>query len=103
MTRMKDRGLSQEAAAQTFTSPDYTKKGKTKGSFEYQKRIEERIVTVIAKQNKQYEWIILSAWVDPPVPGSHDAKLQKLYREYQQAPFWKKLWLTFKMQSGFFL
>lgn len=98
--RMKNRGLSQDMAREAFAKPDRTIPGKTHGSFEYQKHFGSSRVTIIAKQNEKYEWIVLSAWIDPSLPGSHDAKQKAYYTIYQKAGFWKKLWLTFRNQTG---
>lgn len=99
--QMKNRGLSQDMAFEAFKHDDRSFKGKTKDSFEYQKRFENSRVTVIAKQNEKSEWVILSAWIDPPLPGSLDAKEKQQYQEYQKASGLKKFWLAFKKQVGF--
>lgn len=98
--RMRDRGLSQDMATQTFIHPDKKIKGKTYGSFEYQKYFKNSLVTLIAKQNEKNQWIVISAWIDPPLPGSRDAKEKERYRNYQKSGFWGKLWLVFRRQIG---
>ncbi len=99
--RMRNRGLSQDKAAQAFNHPDQSIKGKARGSVEYQKRFNTSLVTVIAKQNEKREWIILSCWIDPPLPGSIDAKEKERYWKYQKTGFWGKIWMVFKRQLGF--
>lgn len=96
--QMKRRGLSQEMAHETFSHPNQSERGKTKDSFKYSKRFEDALVTVIAKQNEKREWVVLSAWIDPPLPGSIDAKEKEQYKKYQKASFYGKLWLTLKKQ-----
>ncbi len=98
--RMKNRGLPQDMAREAFLHPDKTISGKTHGSFEYQKHLDHSLVTIIAKQNDKYEWVVLSAWIDPPFPGSADAKQKASYQHYQKAGFWGKLWLTLRKQMG---
>ncbi len=92
--RMKARGLTQDMAREAFAKSDKTIPGKTSGSFEYQKQFGNSRVTIIAKQNQKYEWVVLSAWIDPPLPGSR-------YIAYQKAGFWKKLWMVFRKQLDF--
>lgn len=96
--RMRNRGLTQDMAKEAFAKPDKTISGKISGSFEYQKQFGSLRVTLIVKQNEKYEWIVLSAWIDPPLPGSPDAKQKERYWKYQKASFWVKLWLTLKKQ-----
>lgn len=96
--RMRNRGLSQDVAWQAFKNHDQNFEGKTKGAIEYQKRFDTFLVTVVAKRNEKNEWIIISAWIDPPFPGSADAKQKTTYHQYQKAGFWGKLWLTLKKQ-----
>ncbi len=96
--RMRSRGLAQDMAWEAFKHSDKTIPGKTHGAFEYQKQFGNSRVTLIAKQNEKYEWIVLSAWIDPPLPGSKDYKEKEWYLKYKKAGFWGKLWITFRRQ-----
>lgn len=98
--RLKQRNLSQEMALAAFSSSDRAIPGKKAHTTEFQKKIDKYFVTVIATKNNQNEWIILSCWVDPPMPGSIDIAKRNAYREYQKASFWKKVWITVKAQLG---
>lgn len=100
LERMRDRGLPQENAYEAFSHPDSSIDGKEKGTIECVKRQEHYKITVIAKQNERREWIIISAWVDPPMPGSIDVGKKEAYQKYQKASFWGKLFLTLKKQLG---
>ena len=99
LTRMRDRGLPKEKAWEAFRNPDTTGERK-EGANEYKKRYDKYLVTLIAKQNERKEWIIISAWVDPPMPGSVDIKKQEDYRRFQKASFWGKLLMSLKKQIG---
>lgn len=96
--RLGQRGLSQDLAAQTFSLPDVTLTGKQPGTFEYQKRFGKSTVTVIAKQNEKYEWIILSCWIDPPLYGTEDYKKNQEYKKFTRTKGWKRWLLTLKKQ-----
>jgi len=98
LERLDQRGLSQELAWKTFSSPERQLVGKNPGTTEFQKRFGASLVTVIAKQNERREWIILSNWIDPPLPGSIDHYKKDNYKRYQKAGFWGKLFLTLKSQ-----
>lgn len=100
LKKLKERGLYQDIALQAFKYPDKTFQGKKEGTFEYQKRVDKSFVTIIATKNENDEWIVISAWIDPPLPGSIDYKKREEYRNYQKASFWGKLFLTFKKQIG---
>ncbi len=97
LERLGKRGLTQELAWQAFNHPDEEKKGKTAGSYEFRKRIDKSTVTVIAKQNEKREWLILSAWVKPPLTA-WAMKQDNEYRDFRKAGFWGKLWYTVKKQ-----
>lgn len=101
LERLGQRGLTQDLAWQTFNSPDCSIDGKKEGTIEYQKRFNHSLVTIIAKKNEKNEWVILSCWIDPPLPGTVDAKKKEEYRKYQKAGFWGKFFLTLKKQLGF--
>lgn len=96
LERLGARGLTQNLARQTFQNPDYSGKGKQKGTFEYRKKFGNSTVTVIAKQNEKYEWIILSCWIDPPLPGYLDDRKKQAYHKYKKAGFWGQLWMDLK-------
>lgn len=100
LERLKRRGLPQDWALQTFKHPDQSSPGNQSGSMIYEKKFDKKRVSVIAKQNEKNEWIILSCWIDPPMPGSPDAKEKEVYRKYQKASGWKKMLLIIKQQLG---
>jgi hypothetical protein len=94
------RGVKQTMALQTFQSPDQTFQGKNPGTIEYEKKFGSSTLTLIAKQNEQKEWIILSGWIDPPLPGTADAKKKEAWKKYKKAGFWGKVWYQLKQQLG---
>jgi hypothetical protein len=100
LERMRERGVGQDMVLQAFNSPDRTQPGREKGTNQYQKRFGNSLVTAVGKQNDKNEWIIISAWIDPPLPGSDDAKRKFAYKTYQDATFWRKIWITVKRQLG---
>lgn len=101
LERLSDRKLPQEMAWQAFQSPQHTTLGKHRGSFEYQRSFGKYQVTVIARQNEDKEWLILSCWVDPPYLGSFDDKKKQDYKAYKKASFWGKFFIIAKKQLGF--
>lgn len=100
LERLNDRRISRHLIDQAFYSPDRTFR-KDNGTTEMQKRIEDRTFAVIIKQNEHGEKIVVSCWVNPPYPGTHDAKKRSRYLAMQRASFWKKMWLTVLDQLGF--
>ena len=98
LERLGQRGLSQDLAWQAFSSPDRKFNGKNHGTTEFQKRFGSSLVTIIAKQNEKREWIILSNWIDPPLPGTIDYYKKEDYKKYQQAGFWGKFFMILKKQ-----
>lgn len=99
LQRMDERYLPKEWVSDTFHHPDDTAAAKQDGIL-YKKTFGPSTVSVIAKQNENNEWIILSCWIDPPYPGTKDYKRKERYKQYQQAGFWGKLWITLKNQLG---
>lgn len=98
LERLGQRGLSQDLAWQAFAHPDKKLTGKNPGTIELQKHVSNSLITVIAKQNEKREWIILSNWIDPPLPGTMDYYKKEEYKKYQKAGFWGKFFLTLKKQ-----
>ncbi|MBI2033020.1 MAG: DUF4258 domain-containing protein [Candidatus Levybacteria bacterium] len=100
LDRLKERGISQDKAVAVFKTPDRIFSGKKAYTKEYVKRVEEKKITLIAKQNEKGEWVILSVWIDPPLAGSKDAKRQQAYQEYKRSSGLKKFFLVLKQQLG---
>jgi hypothetical protein len=98
MERLNQRGLSQNLAWQAFNKPDKSFAGKEHGTTESQKRFGESLVTIISKRNDKGEWLILSCWIDPPLPGTMDYYKKEDYKKYNKAGFWGKVFLTLKKQ-----
>jgi len=96
--RLRDRRIPESYLSQTLHNPDRT--FHTDGKLELQKKIEGRTVTAIIKENERGEKIVISCWINPPFPGTRDAKQKKRYHQMQKGSFWKKLWLTFLNQLG---
>lgn len=100
LERLNQRGLSQEMAWQTFKNPQTSAKEK-QNTLKFERKFQSSTVTVVAKQNDKREWVILSAWIHPPLLGTSDYTKQNKYKDYQKSSGIKKFLLTFKQQLGF--
>lgn len=98
LARMKERGINKEQIWETYTSPDA--QDQVKDADRRVKKFGNRSITIVFKYNEKNETVILSAWIDPPLPGSKDAKEKIWWSEYKKAGFWKKIWLTFMKQAN---
>jgi hypothetical protein len=96
--RLKERRIPESYLTQTLNNPDKT--FHNDGKTELQKRFEQRTVTAVAKENERGEKIVVSCWINPPFPGTTDAKKKSRYWEIQKASPWKKFWLTVLNQLG---
>lgn len=76
LKRLGERRIPQESAWRAFRHPQETKRAHGNGTSEFVKVINDRTITVIAKQNDRREWIIMSCWAKPPFPGSLDLQPQ---------------------------
>jgi len=77
LERLRTRKIPQESAWKAFRFPDSTQKGKTNKSIELVKTINNHTLAIVAKQNDQKEWIILSVWIDPPLSNAQELKEEK--------------------------
>lgn len=98
LQRMGERLLPQDMAYQAFRSPDRSFPGKQPGTSQYQKQFGKSLVTIIATQNEKREWIILSCWIDPPLPGTIDSRKKDEYIKYRNATTWGKFLIVLKRQ-----
>lgn len=97
--RLFDRKITEQEARTVFYAPDVTHVGKN-NSVEYQKKIGTVHFTLVAVRKKD-GWIVLSVWRDPPAYGTSDERHNRLYRAYQKANFWGKVWIILREQFGF--
>lgn len=97
LERMRERGITQQQVWETHKFPDAQEESKN-NSTERRKKFGETTVTIIYKHNAQHETIIVSVWMDPPLPGSKDAKEKQWWQKYKKAGFWGKLWLSLSKQ-----
>lgn len=96
--RLKDRRIPESYLNQTLHNPDRTFHNGDR--IELQKRIDDRTVTAIYVHNERREKIVISCWINPPFPGTKDAKQRARYHQMQKVSFWKKMWLTVLNQLG---
>lgn len=101
LDQLVERGLSQEKVWEAFNNPDSSSKGRTPDSFEFRKKFDKHTVTVITKKNEKNEWVVLSCWINPPLPGTEDTKQKEEYKKYQKSSGLGKVLLTVKKQLGF--
>lgn len=100
LSRMKQRGVNSEQIWETYKSPDNQSEA-DKGATLRVKKFGNYSVSIIFKHNERNEVIIISAWMDPPLSGSHDAAEKERWNKYKRSGFWGKLWLTTLKQFGF--
>jgi hypothetical protein len=98
-TRLNERRIPHEYINKALYYPDRTIHN-SDGTIELQKRIEDKTVAAILRTNSKGEKIIVSCWVNPPFPGTKDAKQKSRYIQMQKASFWRKVWLTVLDQLG---
>ncbi len=109
--RMNQRGITGDWAWQSVKQPDRTSPGKEKHTTEFIKQFNKHQVTTIAKKNDIGEWVVLSAWMDPPLHGTSDYYKKEKYnkkmdrnrnldKKMEKASFWGKVWITVRKQIG---
>lgn len=100
LERLHQRKLPQHIAFLAFQAPDEREAGKQQGTTELRKRYKNSTITLIIKPNERREWLVLSAWIDPPLPGTIDHKKKEAWKAYKKAGFWGKLWYMLQKQLG---
>lgn len=68
IARMRERGIKQGDAWLTWRRPDNSRHSKSRGAWVYYKTYpsahsgQAQRIEVVAKQNEEKEWVILSVW-----------------------------------------
>mgnify|MGYP001591433411 CR=1 FL=1 len=86
LQRIGERGLTKALAWETFNHPDESKKTKN-GATQFIKHFDGFKTGLIAKQNDKNEWVVISFFRNPPLPGT-------------KSNFWGKIWIIAKQQLG---
>lgn len=98
--RMRQRKFEQRLAVQAYKHPDEVLPGKQSGTKEYQKRYKQSLITLICARNTRGETVVISCWIDPPLPGTSDARKKKQWKRYKNAGVLGKIWMQVLKQFG---
>lgn len=99
LSRMQERGITHAQIYETYKNASSSKKA-DKGGTENTRKFDKYKVTIIYKLNELAQPVILSCWMDPPLPGTHDARVKEQWIRYKKAGFWGKIWYTLLRQLG---
>lgn len=94
LDRLQERRLPKSVAEKAFYHPDESYSGKQYGTTEYRKTISGRLITLIVKRDGG-KHIVISAWCNPPFPGTFDEKKHRSWQAYTHSRGWKKVFLFF--------
>ncbi len=99
LKRNKERQITQAWIEKTINHPDEfstIEGGKTKSN----KIFGSYTVTVITTKSDSGKYLILSAWVNPPIPGTKDYKKENYKKNARNSSGFKKIWLILLGQLG---
>lgn len=97
--RNSQRLISEDWITKTLNDPDESIQSSDQ-TIKHKKRFDHQTVTVITKFTDKGDSLILSSWINPPIPGSSDFKNQQRSNEMKKASNLKKIWLTVLHQIG---
>src|ERR1043165_5025726 len=99
LERNKERKVTVSWVEKTINSPDQSfaeEEGRTK----YIKDFDKQTVSVVTTKTDNGEYLILSAWINPPNPGTQAYKNRAFNKQMKKANWFKKFWLSFLNQVG---
>ena len=62
LQRLKERKISQSEAWATWRRPQKSRYAASKGAWVFHRTYGKQRIEVVAKKNKEKEWVILSVW-----------------------------------------
>ena len=83
LDRIRERGISQGDAWATFSHPQESKYATTKGAWVFYRTCGDNRIEVVASQNKEKKWVILSVWSKQVFPKSSQASQKPNFLENQ--------------------
>lgn len=78
LQRMRERGIKQGDAWATWSNPDQSRYATSKGAWIYYKTYGSQKIEVVAKQDLDKKWIIISVWSSM----THDNKPDQLKKSW---------------------
>lgn len=93
--RLRERKLERGDVDWTISHPDSV--SNSRGARQYKRRIGYQTITAVVKTTDDGTDLVISAWIDPPNPGTRDARKKELYTAYQKAHGLRKWWLAFHL------
>lgn len=78
VSRLKERNISQSDAWAVWRNPDSSNYAKSKNAYVFYKTFGTTKIEVVAKQNENKEWIVLSVW-SKPVKDTNKPTAQKSF------------------------
>ena len=98
--RNKERQITQNWIESTINNPDDFSEIEG-GRIKSNKNFGKHTVTVITAKTDSGKYLILSAWANPPMPGTSDHKNSTYYKIIKKSSGFKKFWITLRSQLGF--
>jgi hypothetical protein len=95
--RNKERQITVSLVEKTINSPDKSFP-QEEGKIKYVKDFGKQTVSAVTTKTDHGEYLILSAWIDPPNPGTANYKKEGFRMKMKNAGTLKKFWLTLRNQ-----
>ncbi len=99
LERNKERQITSSWVESTINSPDKSFPEED-GKVKYIKNFGKQTVSVVTAKGDNGEYLVISAWIDPPNPGTTDYKNNQYERQINKAGSFRRLLLTLLRQIG---
>lgn len=93
--RLKERKISRSQVDLTIRQPDSVEP--SRDGKRYKRAFGNQILTAVVTTTRSNQLIVVSAWIDPPHPGTKDARKKALYQRYRSAKGLAKWWYAFRL------
>jgi hypothetical protein len=100
LERNKERQITESWIEGTVNNPDDYSEIEG-GKIKSQKKFGNHTVTVITARADSGKYLILSAWVNPPMPGTQDYRKESFQKSMKKSGGLGKFIHTLKNQLGF--
>ena len=97
--RNRERQVTVSWVESTINSPDQNF-SEEDGKIKYTKAFGKQTVSVITAKGSNGEYLVISAWIDPPNPGTADYKREEYEKQIKKAGTIRKFLITFLHQIG---
>lgn len=93
--RLVERRITRDQVDLTIARPESVEN--SRDGKRYKRAFGTQTLTAVVVTTQSGQQLVVSAWIDPPNPGTKDARKKALYQRYRKAKGLMKWWYALRL------